>query len=72
MGYRETQLMLSVEALEKAERKICRLCRSRSVSPQLVNEALSRRDLAVEEVEKWEKRVQAERKRYEDGSSEHP
>ena len=72
MGYRETQLVLSVEALEKAEREICRLRASQSVSPQLVNEALFRRDLAVEEVQKWEKRVQAERKRYEDGGSEHP
>ena len=72
MGYRETQLMLSVEALEKAEREICRLRASQSVSPQLVNEALFRRDLAVEEVQKWEKRVHAERKRYEDDGSEHP
>lgn len=72
MDYSLVQLQLSVEVLERIEREVSQLIRSGSAPRKLINEALRRRDLAVEEVQKWSQRVQSERRRCEGGGSEHP
>lgn len=72
MGYSLVQLQLSVEALERIEKEVSQLIRSGSAPRQVINEALCRRDMAVEEVQKWNQRVQSERRRCAGSGSEHP
>lgn len=70
MSYRQMQLSLTIEALERAEKRIPILARSEN--PRLLGELMIYRDWLVEEIQKWNQRVQAERRRYEDSGSEHP
>ena len=80
MGYSLVQLLLSVEALERIEKELSQLIRSGYAPRQVINKALYRRDLAVEEVQKWNQRVhgsssltvKSERRRCEGSGSEHP
>ncbi len=72
MGYSLVQLILSVETLERIDKEVSQLIRSGCAPHQLINEALYRRDLAVEEVQKWNQRVQSERRRCAGSGSEHP
>jgi len=72
LGYSLVQLLLSVEALERIEKELSQLIRSGYAPRQVINKALYRRDLAVEEVQKWNQRVQSERRRCEGSGTEHP
>ena len=70
MSYRQMQLSLTIEALERADKRIPILARSEN--PRLLGELMMYRDWLVEEVHKWNQSVQAERRRYEDSGGEHP
>lgn len=58
MSYRQMQLSLTIEALERTEKRIPILARSEN--PRLLGELLVYRDWLVEEIQKWDQRVQAE------------
>ena len=58
MDYTETQILISIEWVEQIERQLFRLIREGTVPSALIHEALKRRDLAVEEVQKWQRRLE--------------
>lgn len=57
MGYCERQLLLSMEIVKQIEKELSRLIREGTVARELINDALQRRDPAVEEVQVWEQWV---------------
>lgn len=61
MSYRQMQLSLTIETLEQVEKRIPILARSEN--PRLLGELMVYRDWLVEEIQKWNERVQAERRK---------
>lgn len=61
MSYRQLQLSLTIEELQRAERQILILARSGNL--RILNKLMVHRDWLAEEVQKWNQRVQSERRR---------
>jgi len=58
MHYAETRILISIEWVEQIERQLSRFIREEAAPRALIHEALKRRDLAVEEVQKWQRRLE--------------
>lgn len=71
MSYAETRVLLAAEKLAETERQICRLVRSPSACVRAVGELLQTRDELIEEIQKWNHRIEAERRRNSGDHREH-
>ena len=71
MSYAETRVLLAAESLAEIEQRICRLVRSPGSCARAVGDLLQTRDELVQEIQKWNHRIETERRRNSGDHCEH-